>query len=187
MAQEQDALAMRVKRFRENNNMSVRALAARVGVTPSFIYQLEQGKVSASYSTLKSIASALHTSVSVLAGDEVPTEWFLVKKHDRRKLVLDGTGMAYELLNFTGARAKRMHPLFFTLDAGAEERGTLYEHEREEFVFLIEGQLEIVMAGKKYTLEGGDALYFMFERPEVIRNTGESKAQGILVVSPPGV
>lgn len=187
MAEIGSTLGARLHRIRTNNNISVRALADKVGVSASFIYQLEQGKVSASYSTLKSIAQALHTSVSMLAGEDPPADWFLVRQRDRRKIAKDSEGMSYELLAFTGMRSKKMQPVVWSLEPGKEDSSSLYSHDREEFLFVLEGEIEVTVCRRPYRLSAGDALYFMFERPEVIKNTGDQRAVGLLVVSPPGV
>ncbi|MCL6580083.1 MAG: helix-turn-helix transcriptional regulator, partial [Firmicutes bacterium] len=81
----------RLKRLRENRRMSVKDLAAAVGVSRSFIYQLERGEVSPSYSTLRGIATALGTALPVLVGDEVPEEWLVARRESRRRLVLPAT------------------------------------------------------------------------------------------------
>ncbi|HHX26707.1 MAG TPA: helix-turn-helix transcriptional regulator, partial [Firmicutes bacterium] len=50
---------VRLKKIRTNSGMSARDLADKVGVSASFIYQLERGEAAPSYSTLKRIASVL--------------------------------------------------------------------------------------------------------------------------------
>lgn len=176
----------RLRKLRANSHLSVRALAAQVGVSASFIYQLEQNKVSPSFSTLKGIAKALNTSVSVLAGDELPEEWEVVRRDRRRHVVTGSPGLTVELLGFLGPRNKRMQPVVFRLEPGASHDGFIYDHDREDLIFVQEGTLEITVGQKVYSLSEGDVGYFMFDHPGLIRNPGDKVTAGLWVVCPPG-
>ncbi len=176
----------RLKKIRTNSQMSVRSLAGRVGVSASFVYQLEQNKVSPSFSTLKAIAQALNTSVSVLAGDELPDDWEVVRRDRRRHIVTDNPGLNIELLGFLGPRNKKMQPVIFRLEPGASHERFIFNHEREDLVYLQEGVLEIAVGRKVYTLAEGDVAYFMFDHPTALRNPGDKVAAGLWVVCPPG-
>ncbi|NPV71370.1 MAG: helix-turn-helix transcriptional regulator [Firmicutes bacterium] len=176
----------RLKKLRMNCHMSVRNLAASVGVTPSFIYQIEQGKVSPSFSTLKGIAGALNTSVALLAGDDLPEEWEVVRKDRRRHIVTGDPGVRVELLNFLGPRNKKMQPVALRLEPGATQQGFIYSHDREDLVYVQEGTIEVSFGRKAYTLNEGDVAYFMFEHPAVVRNPGDRTAVALWIVCPPG-
>lgn len=176
----------RLKKLRTNGHLSVRDLASRVGVSASFIYQLEQDKVSPSFSTLRSIAGALNTSVSVLAGDELPEEWEVVRRDRRRRIVTGEPGVTVELPGFLGPRSKKMQPLIFRLEPGASQEGFVYTHEREDLVYLQEGTVEITVGRRVYAMREGDVAYFMFDRPGTIKNPGDKAAVGLWVVCPPG-
>jgi len=181
-------LGSKIKKLRLNNNLSVRKLAEQVGVTASFIYQLEQGKVSPSFSTLKSIANHLHTNLSLLVEEELPEEWLIIRHHRRRNLATDNPNLTLELLTFLGSRDKKMQPIVFRIESGGENKEMDFFHQdREDFIYLLRGEIEIVSGKKQYRLEAGDAAYFIFESPTVIRNTGTEEAEGLWVISPPGI
>lgn len=93
-------LGERIKQLRQNKNLSVRQLAKEVGVTASFIYQLEQDKVSPSFSTLKSIAGVLNTNMSLLIEEELPEEWVIIKKDKRRQVKTENSLVNLELFSF---------------------------------------------------------------------------------------
>jgi len=181
-------LGTRIKKLRLNNNLSVRKLAEKVGVTASFIYQLEQNKVSPSFSTLKSIATHLNTSISLLVEEELPEEWVIIRRDRRRRLVTENQALTMELLTFLGSRDKKMQPVVFKIEPGAENTEMNFFHQdREDFIYLLKGKVEIVTGDNKYLLEEGDAAYFIFESPTCIKNIGNEKAEGLWVISPPGI
>ncbi|WP_031513637.1 helix-turn-helix domain-containing protein [Desulfofalx alkaliphila] len=182
------SLGDRLKQIRVNNNLSVRQLAQQVGVTASFIYQLEQNKVSPSFSTLKSIAAALDTNMSLLIEDELPEEWVIVRKENRKSIACESDDVKLEMLAFLGTRNKKMQPLVFNLEAG-ETKVDLpsFPGTHEDFIYILRGKVEVSVNNKKYVLEKDDAAYFIFDDPSSITNIGDERATGLWVVSPPGI
>lgn len=178
--------AARLKRIRTNLGMSVRALADRVGVSPSFIYQLEKGETAPSFSTLKKISSVLGVSVSVLTEDELPEEWFIVRGPTRKRLVLGTEGVEVELFSFLGSREKRMQAIHFRMRPGCACREIIFTHERDDFIYITEGTVELRLGERWYRLESGDAAHLSFQNLNEIRNPGNVDASGIWVVSPVG-
>ncbi|MBO8136829.1 MAG: helix-turn-helix transcriptional regulator [Desulfotomaculum sp.] len=182
------ALGKRVKQLRLNNDLSVRELARQVGVTASFIYQLEQDKVSPSFSTLKSIAKALKTNISLLIEDELPEEWVIVRKNNRKRLAVGSQNLRLEMLTFLGTRNKKMQPLVFELEVGEEKVDLpLFSGSHEDFIYIFRGRVEVAVKNTKYIIQADDAAYFIFENPTSLKNVGNEKAMGLWVVSPPGI
>lgn len=182
------SLGERIKQLRQNNSLSVRQLAQQVGVTASFIYQLEQDKVSPSFSTLKSIAAALNTNISLLVEDELPEEWVLIRKNNRRRIATDSDNIKLDILTFLGTRHKKMQPLVFELEVGEKQVSLPQIHgTHEDFIYIIQGQVEVATDKGSYVVEEGDAAYFMFDNPVAVQNVGIKKAIGLWVVSPPGI
>jgi transcriptional regulator with XRE-family HTH domain len=182
------SLGERIKQLRINNNLSVRQLAQQVGVTASFIYQLEQDKVSPSFSTLKSMATALKTNMSLIIEEELPEEWVLIKKNNRRRIATENESIRLDLLAFLGTRNKKMQPLVFELELGD---GVINLPEisgsHEDFIYVIQGRVEVTVKNQSYLVEEEDAAYFMFDNPATVKNVGNKKAIGLWVVSPPGI
>lgn len=180
-------LGSRIRKLRLNNGLSVRQLADQLGLSASFVYQLEQEKSSPSFSTLKSIAAVLKTSVSLLIENELPEEWVIVRKSNRKKLVTGKGGMQLNLLTFLGQREKKMQPMVFELPVDGKEKEVDFSHEREDFIFILQGRVEISVRERKFIMEEGDVGYFIFDSPTAIRNAGREKAEGIWIVCPPGI
>jgi transcriptional regulator with XRE-family HTH domain len=180
----------RLKKIRTNSGMSARDLADKVGVSASFIYQLERGEAAPSYSTLKRIASVLGTAVSVLTDDEFPDEWVVARKAGRKRLVTghETCGAEVQLLAFLGSRNKLMQGCLVTLQPGCDySKGEfVFSHDRDDFVYVLEGSLDIESGGKSYHLEQEDAAYFSVRDVERMRNQGETRAQFLWMVSPSG-
>jgi len=68
-------LGVRLKRIREKSGMSLRAVARQLGVSPSFMSQLENGKSQPSVATLYSLTQLLDVSIDELfAADRIEAD-----------------------------------------------------------------------------------------------------------------
>ncbi|UQX87002.1 XRE family transcriptional regulator [Jatrophihabitans telluris] len=68
------SLGIRLKHARERSGMSLRELARQLGVSPSFVSQLENGKSQPSVATLYSLAQLLEVSIDELFAEEETPE-----------------------------------------------------------------------------------------------------------------
>ncbi|HBG44624.1 MAG TPA: XRE family transcriptional regulator [Firmicutes bacterium] len=181
------SLGERVKKIRSNSGISVRDLAAKVGVSASFIYQLEKDESAPSFSTLKRIAGELGTSVGVLTDDVLPENWLIVKKENLRHVITGEDGFNLNIMAFLGSRDKLMQPHLFSVDPGKTVELNVYDHEHDDLFVLIQGELEFWAQGHWYHIGAGEAAYFSLHNASKIRNPGTEEAAGVWVVSPPGV
>jgi len=177
----------RLRRMRLNSGLTVRSLAQRIGVSASFIYQLEKGESSPSFSTLRKLAEVFHSNISVFFEDRFPEDWTVVRKGKRKQLFTGADGCRAELMLFLGPRARRMQPLLLQLDPGKTMTEFVYEHDRDDFVFVRTGTVEIAAGEQLHRLEAGDCAYFTFAGPSAIHNCGTEPAELVWVVSPTGV
>lgn len=59
------------------------------------------------------------------------------------------------------------------------------EHDREEFGYMIEGELEVIVDQTSYFLCKGDVIYFSSSLPHGYRNVSDSTAQVLWINTPP--
>ena len=174
-----------IRRIRTSKGYSLRDLAKKVGVSASFISQVEIGKISPSLSKLKDISDALNTTVGLLIGETVPVnETFIVRKEDRRHADHIGTGVNVSLLSHPDP-FKQMEPLIFELEAGASSGEKSFQHYGQEFVLVMQGTLEFELNERRYRLKEGDSLYFNSSAPHAFKNAGTGKAKALWVITPP--
>lgn len=174
----------RLRRVRTAQGLSVRELARRVGVSGSYISQLESNECRPSFSVLKKIAEELGTAMSVLAEDHLPEEWIVVREKDRRRVMPGCPGFDVEFMAFTGHRDKSMQPCFVRLKPGADGPNPVFTHEREDIIFVTEGTVVVRSGAREYRLSKGDVGYFNFQSPEWFTNPGPGEAAFFWVVSP---
>lgn len=59
----------------------------------------------------------------------------------------------------------------------AFEEDAMFQHEGEEFIFVLEGRHELIYGGEKFTMEQGDSVYFDAGVPHTGRSIGKKKAK----------
>ena len=178
-------VGVNIKRLREDKDITLRVLAKKLGISASFLSQIETGKASPSLSTLKNIADGLQVTVSSLIGDEEAVNKNPVVKESQRKYLKNiGKGINMYLLTSPDPN-KQMEPLLFKLDENADSGDSMYKHFGQEFVLVIKGSLEITLNDTKYILSKGDSIYFNSSIPHFFKNINKGTTEALWVVTPP--
>jgi mannose-6-phosphate isomerase-like protein (cupin superfamily) len=55
---------------------------------------------------------------------------------------------------------RHMEPFLIDIESSGQDEFTLSLHEGEEFIYVLEGSVEVVYGKNKYTLEAGDSIYY---------------------------
>ena len=67
-----------------------------------------------------------------------------------------------------------MEPHLFRI-APQSGSGESYHHEGEEFLYILQGELQISLEGEEYHLQPGDSFYFESATPHSWKNRAEPK------------
>ena len=153
-------LSQRIKQRRKALHLSQRELAERVGLSPGFLSQIENGLVIPSIESLHAISEELGVPLS--------TSDFLVEPHDRTpevrgdkrlELRLPGSDVAFELL--TSDLKQPMDVFMVELKREDGDLATVLSAQTSEVcIYATEGQLEIKLGDTAYLLDSGDSIYF---------------------------
>jgi len=179
---------------RIKRSLSLRTLAAEIGVSASLISQVETGKTQPSVSTLYALSNFLGLSIDDLLGNSAasnvvatiatsPTQWapiHSVVQHgvDNPTLEMDN-GVRWERLATSDGGI--VEPLLVTYAPGASSsiEGKLMRHSGFEYAYIIEGQLSLTLEFETFELSAGDSLQFDSVRPHMYANHGTSVARGV--------
>lgn len=176
----------KLKKSRNEKGMSLRELAMKVELSASFLSQIEQGKASPSIENLKKIANTLDVRVSYLIedeDDEIKNIQY-IKENEMRYLESRGSNIRMALL-MPSNKEKNMEPIIYEIGINGESGRDFYSHGGEEFIYIIEGELDVYIADKKYKLFKGDSLYFKSHLQHRFKNTSKKQVKALWVVSPP--
>jgi transcriptional regulator with XRE-family HTH domain len=171
----------RLKELREARGASMRALAAKSGLSANALSMIERGRTSPSVSTLYKLADALEVPITEFFAPGQEKQRVILIKGDERTRVPFANGI-WEGLGgekFTG----RVEPFVLTLETGASSGQHPMIHGGHEFVFCLRGQLEYLVENDLYELAAGDSLMFAAQLQHRWRNPGRTVTEVLIVLS----
>jgi len=174
-----NAMGARLRQLRIRRGLSLAKVAKVVGISLGFLSALERSHMSASVSTLRKLARFYKTNILDFF-DPAESNIRLVSP-DKRKVLEAGPGVRMELLAWGNTV---MEPHLFRI-APRSGSGESYHHEGEEFLYILQGELQILLEGEAYHLQPGDSFYFESATPHSWKNPGRSETWVLWVNTPP--
>jgi transcriptional regulator with XRE-family HTH domain len=178
MARREQQVGDHLREVRTGQGISVRALAARAGCSPSFISQVERGQASPSISSLERLVQALGMSLGDFFHAATPPS--VVRPHERAPLTNSWSGAQIETLAAAGA-ANTLEPVMITLEPGGQSGSPPYTRRGEAFAFVCEGDVLLTLGDATHRLSRGDAATFSSETPHRWENAGRELARMVVV------
>lgn len=175
----------RVRELRKAQGRSLREVAGDVGISVSYLSQIERGVSRLPIGVLKTIADVLgvHINWFFYSGADGPVEerGLIVRAANRRTLSFTGLGITEELLspNLAGP----LELLISTIQPGADSE--FYAHDGAEAGMVIEGDLELWIGDQRFDLAPGDSFSFESTTPHRCVNRGRTPTRVFWVVTPP--
>lgn len=146
----------KIRDLRLTQNLSLKELAERSGVSISMISQIERRNTDPTLTTLYKLCKGLDVSISsLLENDEQST--YIIRKNERKTLTFPQSHSNYQLL--TPITEGTIEMILIHLEPGQDEQ-QLVEHSGEECGFVLKGKMTVILGDKEYILEEGDSIRF---------------------------
>lgn len=175
-------IGQKIKFLRQQNGLTMEELANRCELSKGFISLLERDMTSPSIQTLKDILETLGTDLATFFND-VEEEKVVFTTEDYASKV--DSELRNEITWIVpNAQKNEMEPVILTL----EPNGNTYPdnpHEGEEFGYVMEGTVTVVIGNKKYLAKKGETFLIKPDKPHYLVNRGKRQAKVIWVSTPP--
>lgn len=173
------SVGKKMKAARAAKDMALERLANETGFAVEYLNDVEEGKITPPVGALLQIAKALQMdSGSLLKGQESSFK-------DRVTAYTKRTdNYAYETLT-PGAENKHLKAFRITIDPRQEHKGVGYQHEGEEFDYVLKGKVQVIVGDHVNTLEAGGYLHFNSAIKHQLKNVGKDAAELIVVIYSP--
>ncbi len=174
-------IGSKLKEERVRTGISQKELADKVSLTPSFLSQLESNQVSPSLSTYLQLCRAIGIDPGHLLEGGVPertaVSW-LIKNEDvfSRIPVREDYAKVYE-----AATGKKISARIVVLPAGAAMNRHFFYHKDEEFVYVLDGDISVVIEGREEHIRAGDIIHLHDSFPSHWKNEGGDEAKLLIV------
>lgn len=175
-------LGKTIQRLRKAYNLSLSELSEQSGVAKSIISQIERNETNPTLATIWRLSQALDVSVDRFLGqsDDAPflqkssagDTPMLLSDDGKCRLAIIGWLKTVEWLQWYDMKAEPGG----VLDSDAHQRGSI------ECLSVIEGEMEVEVAGVIEKARTGETLRYRCDRPHTIRNTGAKPARAVMVV-----
>lgn len=176
-------LGGKIRELRQAENISIEQLSEKTGLSTGLISQIERGITGPSVASMWKIAKALNVSMHYFF-DEIQEENPIVRKDQRKKIMLPNSNITYELLS-PDLKNRKMECLLIEIQPGECSTEDLISHEGEECGYVIKGTLKVKWGNKEYLLNEGDSIYFDSTVPHRYVNPGEDVCVSIWSMIPP--
>ncbi|MGD9818225.1 MAG: helix-turn-helix domain-containing protein [Desulfomonilaceae bacterium] len=176
-AQKSQSVGEKIREMREKLKLDIDKLAEKTGYDIEFLKEVEAGKISPAVGALIQLSRAMAVDSSELLADE--------KKEARRKSHLKRT-KAYSYKSLTpDAEDKHLWAYLVTLDPKKEHEMVAYKHEGEEFMFVIDGKVEVKVGDDIHVIKKGEHVHFNSGIQHHLRNLSSKVSTLIVVVYTP--
>jgi transcriptional regulator with XRE-family HTH domain len=194
-------LGRSIRTVREQRGLSLRELARRVDVSPSFISQIELGKANPSVGTLYSIVSVLGTTLDDLIGEPdreagpelldaglaggAPAGWPRVdvplQPAEGRSRV-EMSGVVWERLTHDHDPYVDFLHVEYAPGSSSCAPDQLMRHGGREYGHLVHGRLDVQVGFETYPLGPGDSIHFDSSTPHRLSNPYDEPATAVWFV-----
>lgn len=181
---------IKINQIRQNKGITLKVLAERTRLTEGYLSRIERSDTAPPIVTLIRIAEALSTDISfffVQETDESSKNPPIVIDRNSAEwncspnVLNEANVCRYNYIALSKMKAKNMLPYIIEYDSEANESS---KHDGEEFVYVLEGTLEILYGSELYVLESGDSAYFECYIPHLVKSRGDRKAKILNIIFP---
>lgn len=151
----------RIKRLRLKKSMGLVELGKHTGLSASFLSQLETGRVVPTLRNLARIAMVFSKDLSYFFENEPQAMFRVHRRKDRVRLPQTGVenpSYFFESLGYM-VPDRHMDP-YFAEFIPSPQQPKAHMHPGYEFLYVLDGELDLQHGENRCTLEPGDAVYF---------------------------
>ena len=158
----------KIKGLRESKNLTIEEVAERSGLTVEQISSIESDQNLPSLGPLIKIARALGVRLGTFMDDSDALGPVVCRAADRERETSisfsnDATDARKNMEYHSLAKQKagrHMEPFVIDINPTEEHTFKLSAHEGEEFIFVMEGEVEIAYGRETYRLGEGDSIFY---------------------------
>ncbi|KDR96615.1 transcriptional regulator, XRE family with cupin sensor [Peptoclostridium litorale DSM 5388] len=149
-----------IKRVRASKKMTLKELSEKTSLSTGFLSQLERGLTSVAVDSLAKIAKALGVEAGYFIGTPAGGDDIVVKSYEKKLFQVEGGRFIHYHLTNSPSKRNMIPKLIEILPGDSREHVKEYQHEGEEFIYVLEGILTLYLKNREYQLYPGDSAHF---------------------------
>ena len=176
----------RIKALREAQDMTLAQVAKLTGIDEERLGDYEEGRAVPAIGAVIQLSRVLGSKMEGLlhGGGTVSENLTICRSGDSLSGEQGGTeqSYAYHTLTRPGTAGHMMEPFLLSFDPNVAQ-GVPITHDGQEFVYVVEGAVELFYDGRLYKLQQGDSAYLDSSHPHTFHGLGDRVAKMLAVVS----
>lgn len=177
-----------IRKLRQDRRLTLQDLSEETELSKPLLSQIENEQVIPPLATLLRIAKALKVPLQTFFEEEDNTQKCLVVRagdsnrlHRRPQHGGPPQPYLYHSLAY-GKKHKHMEPFLVEFDPQQTTQPQAVQHTGEEFLYVLEGCIELNHGTETYVLHPGDSVYWDSNEPHSLKALGDQIAHGIAVL-----
>ncbi len=182
---EVEAIGVRIKSIREEKGLSLDELSNLTGFEVDILARLENMEFQPQLGTVLKLSKALDSAFSRLISNTGSKLYSITRKDEQREISRSTSRKSNKQLYTYKSLApevkgRNMESLIVELEEKLPESEKV-SHNGEEFIYVLEGVVEMMIGEEVFDLNAGDSIYYLSTTPHLISSKkGTSKILAVL-------
>lgn len=152
-------IGKKIKKLRTDKNLTLKDLSEKTNLSIGYLSQLERGLTTIAIDSLENIAKVLDTDISCFFREHKNSKKPVLRSHEKEVFEIINSQFIYYHLTNDEENKDILPRLIEILPSKVDEKITTYKHEGEEFVYVLEGILTMIINNEQYELYPGDSAH----------------------------
>ena len=175
-------IGQQIRQMRKAAGLTQQKLAEASGISKATLSKIELGQISSPISTFSRIAKCLNLTFEDFIRTNEPINYLVIRRDDPRPLASQKApyGYRFELLGERWPN-KNIVPYMITYDPDPQNKGSpSFKHEMDEFIYVLEGELDYFYENEVFYLEPGDCVFVYGSHSHGGRAHGDKPCRALL-------
>lgn len=164
----------KIKKLREKSGISLQELAKRTGFSSAILSEIETRFDSPSLGALIEISKALEVDVGYFFKKNPSRRFSIMRKNQIKPTsqfaLKSGVKYGYSYAPLGQDKKNRhMEPFVVTLEPSTLKNEKPSKHAGEEFIYVLEGEMEVILENHRDVLYPGDCIYYDSQIEHLVR------------------
>jgi len=164
-------VGQRVRKIREEKGLSLEELSRLTGFDVSLLASIEKDETQPQLGTVIKLSKALDSAFGRLVSGVGDKLYSITRRNERRTISRSTSHQGKKQLYIykslaPDVKGRHMEALIVQLEEDPDKEVSV--HEGEEFIFVLDGEVELGIGEDNFELEAGDSAYYLSTTPHHI-------------------
>lgn len=179
-------IGKKIKQLRTKNHLTLNDLSVKTSLSIGYLSQLERGLTNVAIDSLINIAKALEVELSYFIVEQKHKDNYIIRSYEREVFEVENNQIIQIQLTNDVENKDLLPRLFEILPTNSNEEIASYPHIGEEFIYVLEGILTLLINHERHELFPGDSAHYSSKLEHNWQNN-TSRTVKILTVHTPNL